>query len=279
MPSREAGTPLDKAIRKNGLVRVERRWIDTDLPDAELLDALAHCYVVLAELANDAHRLTGSDEAATDARPACMQATEEARTAYVHLGTHEVFQPRMSTVPIDATASEARYGVSETYAKAAAAGSGDVYAFAEAAVERAKTILAKDGRHAPALFLFGSDGRVMPYALEFHDRQDKYVQWERVAREVERLGATGLVFISEAWIATVDAKSSVVSPSGDPKRGQILVVTAAMADGRKRSYRVRFKRRLFGGFRFEPMVVLEDQRDFFLDGVQRVWQQAQAVEK
>jgi hypothetical protein len=154
-----------------------------------------------------------------------------------------------------------------------------VYAFAEAAVERAKTILVKDGYHAPALFLFGSDGRVMPYALEFHDQQDKYVQWERVAREVERLGATGLVFIGEAWIATADAKTPVVSPSEDPKRGEILVVTAATADGRQRSYGVRFKRRLFGRFRFEPMVVLEDQRDFFLDGVRRVWQQAQAAKK
>jgi len=282
MPSREADTPLNKAMRENGLVRVERRWIDTDLPDAELLDALAHCYAVLADLVNDAHRLTGSDEATTDARPACMQATEEARTAYVHLGTHEVFHPRMSTATIDTSASEARYGENPQYAKGAgaAAGSGDVFAFAEAAVERAKTVLVKDGYHAPALFLFGPDGRVTPYALQFHDRQDKYVQWERVAREVERLGATGLVFISEAWIAMVDAKTPVVSPSEDPKRGEILVVTAAMADGRQRSYGVRFKRRLFGRFRFEPTVVLEDQRDFFLDAVRRVWKpQAPALKK
>lgn len=60
---------------------------------------------------------------------------EEARTAYGHLGTYEVFHPRMSTAPIDPAASEARYGVSPSYGHGAAAavGSGDAFAFAEAA--------------------------------------------------------------------------------------------------------------------------------------------------
>lgn len=38
------------------LLRIERRWVDSDLPDTELLKALSHCYSSLSELLRAAHK-------------------------------------------------------------------------------------------------------------------------------------------------------------------------------------------------------------------------------
>lgn len=56
------------------------------------------------------------------------------------------------------------------------------------------------------------------------------------------------------------------------------MVTAATSDGRQRSYAIRFTRRLFGRFRFEPTTTLEGSKDFYLEPVRRVWRQRQKAE-
>ena len=42
-------------IRKNGILCIQRRWIENSLPDYELLDAVAIAYGRIAELVHDAH--------------------------------------------------------------------------------------------------------------------------------------------------------------------------------------------------------------------------------
>jgi hypothetical protein len=50
---------LGEHIRRNGALRLQRRWVENTLPDYELLDALAIAYGKLAELVHDAHRQIG----------------------------------------------------------------------------------------------------------------------------------------------------------------------------------------------------------------------------
>jgi len=45
--------------RAHGSVKIERRWVESDLPEFELLDALATAYGHLSELVADAHRQMG----------------------------------------------------------------------------------------------------------------------------------------------------------------------------------------------------------------------------
>jgi hypothetical protein len=46
-------------IRKQGFLTVERRWVANDLPQWEILDALAHAHGMLTFLVQDAHRQAG----------------------------------------------------------------------------------------------------------------------------------------------------------------------------------------------------------------------------
>ena len=52
---------LGQHIRRTGVVRIERRWVENTLPDHELLDATAIYYGKLTELVHDAHRQIGPD--------------------------------------------------------------------------------------------------------------------------------------------------------------------------------------------------------------------------
>jgi hypothetical protein len=42
-------------LQKEGVLEIERRWVEKGLPDWEILDAFKHCYGVLSELLTDAH--------------------------------------------------------------------------------------------------------------------------------------------------------------------------------------------------------------------------------
>ena len=44
-----------RAITEEALLKVERRWVESDMPDSEILDALCQCYLTLRKVVRDAH--------------------------------------------------------------------------------------------------------------------------------------------------------------------------------------------------------------------------------
>ena len=46
-------------VREHGTLKIQRGWVETDLPEFELLEALAIAYGRLAELVHDAHQQMG----------------------------------------------------------------------------------------------------------------------------------------------------------------------------------------------------------------------------
>src|SRR6266567_3474187 len=55
--------PKDK-IADEALFKVERRWVDSELPDSEILEALCHCYRRLSQIIFDAHQKFTKQEGA-----------------------------------------------------------------------------------------------------------------------------------------------------------------------------------------------------------------------
>jgi hypothetical protein len=51
--------PLREVVRNASILVVERRWLAKDLPDHELLEALAHCYGILSIIVAEAHERAG----------------------------------------------------------------------------------------------------------------------------------------------------------------------------------------------------------------------------
>ncbi len=56
---------LGEHIRKQDVVRIQRRWVENTLPDHELLDAVAIAYGRLSQMLSDAHKALGLREPET----------------------------------------------------------------------------------------------------------------------------------------------------------------------------------------------------------------------
>ena len=97
--------PSNNVDLKVGLIRAERRWIDEQLKECELLEALSHVYIVLSDLLLNAHEHLSFQEdllkcpwyvqqnANKGQRPSCMKAQEWDRTIWLDLKTGQTLRP------------------------------------------------------------------------------------------------------------------------------------------------------------------------------------------
>ncbi len=198
-------------VRKQGFLTVERRWVANDLPQWEILDALAHAQGMLTLLVQSAHRQAGRPmdtprasfhlpnvipaESNLDRLP-CMVASESLRSVHVHLGTTKVVQ-----VGFRPSELRPKDEVLERYGKFSLPpppGSVDPLEWAPTYMDHAKRVLAIDKYHNQIAFLFGPDGPVASFEGMPEDQQAKYLFMNQLADEVKRTGATGIVFIADA---------------------------------------------------------------------------------
>jgi hypothetical protein len=97
---------LKEHIRKHGMLRIQRRWVENTLPYYELLDALGIAYGRIAKLVHDAHRQMGLevpvttdletgqqyDQGARDGRLPCMIGHADARALNISLAHGRVVE-------------------------------------------------------------------------------------------------------------------------------------------------------------------------------------------
>jgi hypothetical protein len=207
-------------IRAQAVMIVERRWTVAELPDDELLDALAHCYGILAELLIDAHERCGVSmrtfggethgspnerNVHPSGRLSCMLPTSQRRTAYWHLGEEHI----MTNVFEERTASpEERQEIIEKgrerypeVAQLQKVTQPSVEAAAAWFHEAAKIMLRKDRHHISIAWPFAGDVQLGQFVLDPEDHQDKIVDIRLLATEIDRLGADAVIMTFEVWYA------------------------------------------------------------------------------
>jgi hypothetical protein len=273
---------LPKQLRENGILAVERRWVAVTLPEHELLEALSYAYGELMKLVTEAHEKCGTRMTAITAephetsrsddpsgRPPCMVATEAQRTVVLHLGTGERMKIHEAQVEYNPDLGEEaarRYGM----AKPSDPLLYDPFEWAEYVSGIARTMLLKDGHHDPLVFLFTPSGMQL-MAIPAIDQAAKYLLWERVATEVERTRATGIVAINEVWEGTMEAVAHGVRPTHDPNRTEGLMIVAASKDRRYRVWYTPFSRRLGRIFTRRTYSADQEHPPLFLNPVLKAW--------
>jgi hypothetical protein len=276
-------------IRRESVLIVERRWVARELSDHELLDALAHCYGILATLVVGAHRKCGfamrtfkaeSHEPKPvrtehlEGRLPCMVATAEARSVRIHLPTGKFLTAARIFLKADPRRMEQsakRYGCTEGSVRRRRPGE-DLTAASSEWFQHAKQVLAADRYHHSLVLLETADGQAELHFLEIPDRAGLYVLARQLADEVERTGAIGLIHIAEFWAARLqDVKAGQLS-SELPGKKEVLQLIAATADGRMRVHSVEFRKNERGEIEFGGEWVTDDPGKFgFLELVRRVW--------
>src|SRR5690606_21268001 len=87
--------------------------------------------------------------------------------------------------------------------------------------------------HVPMLFLLGEDWKPIDMiTTKFSDQADKYIFWRNVAQRITILKATGLVWISESWLRSLD-KSGSTAIRNMPITGERLHVVAIDKSGKR----------------------------------------------
>lgn len=251
--------PVGKDKSESSLLSVERRWVDVQLPDYEVLDALSYCYSFIDKLVKDAHAHVGIrglcpyrkakgvidiDQKRIEhlgGRPPCMVATRAERTVWVKLSSGEELLPLQYHKEFDLEElreAAKRYGLDERdelFKKKPET----MMEEAEFWFNMAKIVLCKDGYHIPMVILYGPNPTIINMRLD--EQVDKYLMWEQIAEHVELCGAEKLVFVAEAWLRVPEEKLHPTDYSYKPREGLSLI--AVSNDGGFISICAEFKRK------------------------------------
>lgn len=248
---------LRDRIRREGTLRVERRWTVAAFPEDELLDVLAHCYGVLSQVVAEAHRHLGGAMATCiktaddpceqgsawehpSRRLPCMWAGREVRTSRRNLASgaptgiagHSLVGPRPDEATLRKRYSDAPW--------AAPSAGGDLFDHARALHENGRRMLLADGEHVMIAWLYRGNRPISQQGLYPRDQREKFLIIEHVAMEATRLGANGVILTAEAWEATVPDPGdplATLRAAEREDRTEALVTHALRRDGTMKSYR------------------------------------------
>jgi hypothetical protein len=233
-------------VRKNGTLRIERRWVENTLPEYELLEAVAIGYGRISELVRDAHRQMGLDcpvttdtesgerydEGAREGRLPCMIGHEHDRALMVSLVDGIPLKLRDEKKALDAEQAriaKERYGDihDNTFASLGAPEVEQV----KVLFETAKKVFLKDGYHLPMLFLLRDRRLVQMVNTQAEDHGQKYLIMRAVAEQVTTYGADCVISLGEVWGAPVTSLKPYERPEDSPERQELLIATLATKTG------------------------------------------------
>ncbi|KZK76161.1 hypothetical protein PsAD46_05419 [Pseudovibrio sp. Ad46] len=232
-------------IRKDGVLRVERRWVENTLPDYELLDAVAVAYGHLALLVSDAHKQMGLpepivvtdegeipyDRAMAGGRLPCMIGHSERRSLNIWIATGERFdfERKSETVSRENLEEAAeRYGFDTSKMFSA---SGDLYEIAREYFEVARRLFLQDGHHVFAVFIFKDKKMINMRELRVDEHGQKYILMRQLANDVLRLGGDAVLIINEVWRAKFKPQYRYRRVAEIPGREEGLAATLIAKDG------------------------------------------------
>lgn len=268
-----------------GLLRVERRWIDSQLSSHELLEALAHVFEVLSEVLFDAHQSLLTPAVASccswytkrislkSKLPSCMLAQEWDRTTWIDLRTGEGLTPTTDILrPTEGhlkTAAMRYPGLKDRSRELRVAKS--LEEEAATMFHFAKTALRTDGYHLPIAILGLPDGSKTIRVLAMTDRSAVLLLFRQLATHIEKVGATSVIVINEMWMSKLGNGRPPHYPSDDPDRREVLQLVAADVSGETYTHMVLFHKDKSGKVHLGEQFVSKDDSPSFLAPVSAVW--------
>jgi hypothetical protein len=259
---------IPSEVCENGLLRAERRWVATSLPEYELLDALAHVVgqltlMVLDGLVQagqaldgvtfrspDGTELTGAKLQSLGGKFPQMRLTDPDRTSWLKLSTGQLIDFERTEMNVnrgDAEKVQEHYGdITSILVKPDVERSNDDSSSLEQEGLRwfkfARIVFERDGFHCPMFILHDSLGGVQVVQAPIADRAEKYAMFRRIASDVRRSGADRVFAINEVWTAEQKLDEPFVQPEYRLDRGEALALFAANSKGEFLQFSAEIKR-------------------------------------
>jgi hypothetical protein len=250
---------VSEHVRAHGTLKIERRWVESDLPEFELLDALATAYGHLSELVAGAHRQMGLapprtedhetgerfDAATLGWRLPCMIGHDQPRASLLSLSDGSRISFQSKDREIDLTGAEEklteRYGAGgiEVFKNAFSGGREGV---PKNLFDAARMAFLRDGYHLPLLLLLRDYKPVKILFTPIENRGQKYLQMRHLAAEVVRYSADAAISIGEAWMASLAEIKGYQSASEVPTRKEVLGLVMVSKSGEPVQYMAMIER-------------------------------------
>ena len=235
----------NQTVDDEAILKVERRWLDSEMPDAEILDALCHCYLVMRKLLRDAHEKLAVPaagkcnfyDAATrtnEELPEFMMTAQQPRVSWIRLKdgasvtiqqTSQIFTRK----DIEETKAQNRYGFDKNFGQKLK----DAKSFQDVCVvwfQHSKRMLEVDGYLNPTALIM-TDKSMQIQQLRMSDRTDKHMVMRHVADSCKRMDAVSVMIINEAWTAPAEFAAKGKHAIDCPQRGEAAVLHGLTRSG------------------------------------------------
>jgi hypothetical protein len=254
-------------IIENGTLLIERRWVDSELPEMEVLEALSHVYGQFADVLVDfmnVNRLKVPPRLA-DTRPDAMGLLAMDRALYLSmrdgsLSGNRYFKKRLGH-PGKGTVQKVqkRYGPTATWNKLR-----NAETFEDVAKEffqHARVVLQRDGHHRSFTFFLKGKQIIQMIATDHPNRASRYVLMRDLAKLARIEGADGVFMIAEAWTAAADNVPESGFAVDAKDRGESLTMHAANSTGDTFVMSAQFCRRRPGSKKVKRIAPTNLERD------------------
>lgn len=249
---------VPSGVAKNTLVEVARRWEDKNLPDVEILEALAEVFRVFLAMLIHLHRYLVDGESRDLVPLVCIVRTPAHMTPPYPAQHITVSLESLEFVEFE----EVELGPDEERDRIAFERYGSLAAGVPRVTNKhcpdecvalllasAKRAMEVDGYHNPMVFYHHASRGWMAgmEQLDYEDRAQKYHAWHRVAKTAAFNRFDGLAFVLDAWV-----RDPVRLKDLDPEseldidaltiRGEELIVGYEMSDGRGKVFHLPYSR-------------------------------------
>jgi len=239
---------LSKKILSESYIKVQRRWVDIETSEYELLNILSKCWFKIHKLLLDAPDLSNYLNP-SDFNPKEVSKIFNApnlNSCFFKFDGINFVETKIDDTEVilkdkDLKSAKERYSDSP-WAKSAQKIPANFVEKCISTFQQAKYILQKDKYHQHIVFMFMPDGKVFTYSMDLRDRSDKYQSMRHVAEKMRELGADKFIMIAEAWVASLPQKATIIHACDSPDKKEALTLVGATKNGEFYDAYVTFNR-------------------------------------
>jgi hypothetical protein len=270
----------------DAILRIERKWVDSQLPETELLEALSYVFKFITMLLVDVHESLLEEKYIkkcswyniyNDCKNRVHRSMDEFiwyRTSWYDLKEKRFINIQEKTVnkklPSTKKIKE-RYGsfqlIREKLQEAK-----DLDKETKAYFELAKYVLKRDGHHSPMVIIGYPDKSKKIIALKFDNKTEKYLAIYKIADILKNTEAVSIIFISESWLHLANEIEYTKNGYNSPNKQEVLSVSALNIKGEQVHYAAIFEKK------DDEIIIKEDSQkkfsnfnDFMFLPIKKVW--------
>lgn len=250
-------------IIQNGTLLIERRWVDSNLPDMEVLEALAHVYSDFCTTITD---LLSTNNIAVPpkldrTRPDPMGELAMNRAIYLSMADGSITGHRFFRKQVEASTKVQKKKLAKHYEREHTwerlRNANTFRTVADAYFERARVVMVRDGVHYSFVFLLKNAKVVQIIRADHPSRASRYVLMRDLAKLARIADANGVIYLGETWTAYgADVPSSGFAAEAK-NRGEAIMLSAANAQGEHFQFTSEIKRKRSGSLKVKSLGPIE----------------------